>query len=407
MTSAVTESAAGPLDSEPRGAGRRLRVAQGVSVAAAFSLLLAGTNAITPVLPLYREFHGFTPLTMSLTFICYVAVLTLVLLLMSRPALVRWSPWCLCGALALAVCADVLVSSASEPGVLAGRAVAGAAGGLGTGAAAALVVAALGSRGSSLSATGNLIGAVIGTAFGQICVAALGADAVHWTFILHGAACLAVAAALATILVRRRRQNRTALSAVVTGGRSSLSALRHHMMPTAVGCLAWISLSCVVVFLPSFFGELGMDTVKAVGVIALLVFSAAGQILSPYLARRVPWVSGVAALAVGVGAVLAGAAAHLSYISLAGFAVLGAGLGIAYRLGLVMLTRGAAPANHGALSSAYAAVTYAVAALVVLAAGAAGNALGVQTVVYLVFGIVGVSALAAALRTPRLGDTAT
>jgi hypothetical protein len=72
-----------------------------------------------------------------------------------------------------------------------------------------------------------------------------------------------------------------------------------------------------------------------------------------------------------------------------------------------MLTRGAAPANHGALSSAYAAGTYAVAALVVLAAGAAGNALGVQTVVYLVFGIVGVSALATALRTPRLGDTAT
>lgn len=386
-------------------AGRRLRLAQGVTVAAAFSLLLAGTNAITPVLPLYREFHGFTPLTLSLTFICYVGVLTLVLLVMSRPSLVRWSPWCLCSALVLAVCADLLVSTASEAGVLAGRAVAGAAGGLGTGAAAALVVAALGARGSSLSATGNLIGAVIGTAFAQICVAALGPVAVHWTFILHGAACLAVAAALATILVCRRHENRAALSVVVTGGRSSLSALRHHIMPTAVGCLAWISLSCAVVFLPSFFGELGMETVKALGVIALLVFSAAGQVLSPYLSRRVPWVSGVAALAVGVGAVLAGAATHLSFISLAGFAVSGAGLGIAYRLGLVMLTKGAAPAGHGALSSAYAAVTYAVAALAVLAAGVAGNAMGVQPVVYIVFGIVGIAALACALKTPRLGDT--
>ena len=74
---------------------------------------------------------------------------------------------------------DGLMSLATEQAIMIGRAFAGLAGGLGTGSAAALVVSAMGVKGRSISATGNLVGAVIGTLFSQLCVNLLAAQAMQ------------------------------------------------------------------------------------------------------------------------------------------------------------------------------------------------------------------------------------
>jgi hypothetical protein len=61
--------------------------------------------------------------------------------------------------------------------ILGGRILAGIAGGLGTGAASALVVAAIGTTGRAVTATGNTIGAILGVSGAQLAVLVLTADA--------------------------------------------------------------------------------------------------------------------------------------------------------------------------------------------------------------------------------------
>ncbi|PBP46180.1 hypothetical protein [Pseudomonas syringae] len=162
-----------------------LRLSQGILSAIAFSLLLAGTNSITPLLPLYSADLGFDHLALSPTFVVYVGVLVVVLLALTRPSITRLAPVMLCSALVLALVSDWILSTTDEQMILIGRGVAGLAGGLGTSSAAVLVVSALGAVGRSVSATGNVIGAVFGTAFSQVCVELFSQNAMHLVFVFH------------------------------------------------------------------------------------------------------------------------------------------------------------------------------------------------------------------------------
>ncbi len=384
---------------------RRLAIFQGVIAALTFSLLLAGTNATTPLLPVYRQLLGFTPVTMSLTFVCYVSVQVVFLAILSRPSVVRWSPVLLCLAVLAAILSDLSLARGSEESILFGRALAGVAVGLGTGPAAALVVAAFGASGRSLSATGNLVGAVVGTVFSQLSVALLEQRvAISWTFEAHASVCMLILLTLLITFAMMRKANRKAFGDVSLKAGKVRTALAANLFPIFIGSLAWIAISLAITFFPSFLEERGMQGVKAAGMIVLLICCAASQLGSKRIARSAPFLSGVDAMALGLLLILGSALARSEIIGIAGFGVLGAGIGIAYRLALVILTKGASPKDHGALSSTYAAITYAVAAATVILVGAAGNIFGLVNVVLAVLIILVISCGALLIKAPRLAD---
>ncbi|MGB8418663.1 MFS transporter [Paraburkholderia sp.] len=384
----------------------RLRILQGWLTAVSFSLLLAGTNLTTPLLPVYRAEIGFTPFMMSMSFVAYVSVLVVVLLLFSNRGVVRFSPLLVCVALILAAGSDVVLGTATTAGVLVGRALAGVAGGIGTGAVAALVVASLGARGRSVSATGNLIGAVLGTSFAQLCVALLGARAMYWTFLVHAIVCVCLVVVLASVLTLRSEENRRILTnRDLPPSNADRSVRAFHVRPFLGGCIAWSTISCAIVFLPSFFQSLGAPLLRAIGVLVLLVFCALGQIFSPRLYRFVPQASGSAASWVGISLLLIGGIFDNNTLSLLGFGLLGIGIGIKYRIGLLVLTLGAAPAEQSSLSSVYAATTYCVAATTVLVAGSMGESFGLDRFVPCLFLVLGLITVAFSPWAPKLSDS--
>jgi MFS family permease len=384
---------------------RRLAIFQGVIAALTFSLLLAGTNATTPLLPVYRQLLGFTPITMSLTFVCYVGVQVIFLAFLSRPSVVRWSPVLLCTAVLAAILSDLSLAKGSEESILFGRALAGVAVGLGTGPAAALVVAAFGASGRSLSATGNLVGAVVGTVFSQLSVALLEQRvAISWTFEAHASVCMVILITLLVTFAMMRAANRKAFGEVTLKAGKVQSALAANVFPIFIGSLAWIAISLAITFFPSFLEERGMQGVKAAGMIVLLICCATSQLCSKRIAIVAPFLSGVDAMMLGLLLIGGGALTGSEVVGIAGFGVLGVGIGIAYRLALVILTKGASPRDHGALSSTYAAITYAVAAITVILVGAAGNMFGLVSVVMAVLAILVLICGVLLVKAPRLSD---
>jgi hypothetical protein len=148
-----------------------------------------------------------------------------------------------------------------------------------------------------------------------------------------------------------------------------------------------------------------MGWVSAYGIIILLAFSAASQLSSPWLAKVVPWSSGAAAITAGIIFLLIGAELRLPSLAIIGFAVIGMGIGVSYRLGLITFTKGSSPVQQGALSSFYAAITYGAAAVCALALGIAGNQVGLQITVITVFGILATLTLLLSGKAPCLGST--
>lgn len=382
----------------------RLQFAQGALVAVAFSTLLIGSNATTPLLPIYRQELGFSPFVMTLTFVSYVAVLIATLVALSRTTLTRHAPQLVCLSLLMSIASDLLLATATPGGILGGRVLAGLAGGMGTGTSSALVVLSLGPKGRSVSATGNLIGAVVGTVMSQLCVSLMGSQAMHWTFLIHALLCTTVLAVLVPVLIARAQPNKLALHASpvrtsVAGERAKVRA-----MPLLIGCLAWVTLSSAVVLLPSYFAELHMPRTQTFGILLFLAASAIGQLSSRQLTRVASGYSGLPTIAVGICLMLGAALMKHDVLALLGFALLGAGVGISYRLCLVVTTKGASIVAQGALSSSYAAITYGAAAASVLGAGVIGNLLGLQATVTMLFAAIVVLSILMARHAPRLRD---
>lgn len=389
----------------PMTGGRVSTALQAAIVTASFAMLLAGTNAINPLLPVYRDVLGLDAFVLSLTYSLYVAALVVVLFTLSRPRFARHAVTLLLVSLATMIASDLMVANAAEWSILAGRIVAGIAGGLGTGAVSALVVAAIGAGGRGVTATANTAGGVLGVIGSQFVVASLVDEAPRVVFLGHAAIIGLLLIASAVVLWWRRAQNRTALVLVVPAGRAKARFDRFVLGMLASGAIAWGMMTIAVVFGATMFADLGQPVVRAVGPALLLASCAAAQLCSPGIARIAPWVSGSIIAAFGVACVLGGAWLVLDPLAIVGFAFVGAGAGIAYRTGLVRLTRGVDPARQGALASLYAAGTYAVAALIVLLIGILGNVVGLIPIIVWTLATIGVLALAALFWAPRLRDT--
>jgi len=356
---------------------RSLAITQGVLSAVGFSWLLAGSNATTALIPLYHTELGFTPLQISLTFGCYVSVLVPILFLMSRPRLAQWAAISMVTAMFVAAVAGLAIANANTFGILGGRALSGVAMGLATGAASALVVASIGERGRGISATGNTIGGIVGTLLGQIYVNTYGLEAMSLTYEAHAAISAMLGGALSLVLYFRRQANREILELCRSKSPSSLADHVHlRTQPVLIGCLAWITVSASVVFMPSLFNSLDMTNTQKSCALLTLIACAVGQLASRPMTRFIPWFSGTFAAPAGMVMVLAGAWCSSDTLALAGFTMAGLGLGISYRLGLLACVQNASPAQQAALASRYAAVTYLAAFVAVVGTGLIGNCVG-------------------------------
>jgi hypothetical protein len=170
------------------------------------------------------------------------------------------------------------------------------------------------------------------------------------------------------------------------------------------GCIAWTSVA--IVFGAALFDELRRPVVQGAGPLALLLTLAATQVTGAPLARTLPQTRGVTAMVSGVSAILLGLRFPVDALAIAGILLLGTGIGIVHRTALLALTQGSASARQGAVASLYAAVTYAVAALVVLGGGSLGSRIGLLPVAEGALLSVALVALACSPWTPRLGETA-
>ncbi|MGY4494527.1 MFS transporter [Pseudomonas sp. TE3610] len=330
---------------------------EGLLAAISFSALLAGTNAINPMLPLYQRVLHFTPLHLSLTFVCYVSALIGTLLLCSRPSITRRALFTLSMALVLAAMSDYLLSAANLGHILLGRLLVGIACGVGTGSATTLVVSALGAKGRTISTTGNLIGAVAGTALGQACALYWGDASMHVTFVIHGTTCLCLFLALSAMF-RRKAKAPASHPVAHPAPKSALGpVLRKHRATLIKGALSWVLISLSIVTLPSLYAAEHMPYASSLGVIVLLVACAASQLSSPWLPHHLKDSLGPAASALGAVLSLTSSWTGISCLALAGFTAL----------------------------------TYACAAAAVLLAGLIGTSVGLATTVYGIFSALGVS----------------
>ncbi|WP_462182857.1 MFS transporter [Klebsiella variicola] len=361
-----------------------LRATQGIIAAASFSLLLAGTNMTTPLITIYKNTLHFNPFLMSMTFVSYVSVLIGVLFIMTKPPFVSLSPYLLSSSLLIAGFADIMIGSSTKSGILLGRSMAGVAGGLGTGSAAALVVAAMGIKGRSISATGNLVGAVLGTSFTQWSISQFGNQSMHLVFHIHAILCCMFFVVLMLVLFCNKKTNEAILNSSIS--KENLvrvkSPLFTHTLYMMIGSVAWISLSVAIVYLPSFFDLLDMSIANKYSIITMLLLCAIGQLSSSWLTSHTPRSSGMLYLMLGCLLVMVSSILSYSIIAVIGCGFIGLGVGISYRLNLLILSKGASPTQQGTRSSFYAAITYGAAALTVLACGLVGNIVGLKAVVY-------------------------
>ncbi|WP_427005252.1 hypothetical protein [Pseudarthrobacter sp. H2] len=226
---------------------RRAASAKAGIIAISYAMLLAGSNAAYPLLPVYRDSLGLDPLMLSLTFTLYVAVLVPVLFILARPRFTRHAPALVLLSLTMMIPSDLLMAHAQEDSILSGRMLAGVAGGLGTGAASALVVAAIGTTGRAVTATGNTIGAILGVSGAQLAVLVLTADAPQTVFLVHAALSFALLVAAAAVLWQRREPNKLALSAL-PGIRTSARPGRSSLPLFSSGTIAWTGISIAAVF---------------------------------------------------------------------------------------------------------------------------------------------------------------
>ena len=393
--------------------------AMGALVVTAFCLVIAGPNLPTALLPAYRATFGMTPFGLSLLFSTYLVLLVPVLVLCTRPALRARAGTLLPLGLAMAIAADLLMAGSSSVAMLVvGRALSGVSVAVATGAAAALMVSLVGERGRGSVATGNIAGALLGTA-AAVALAQLGDGPVIYS--VHAGITAAVLIALVAALVIRRSDRPAAadpavvaaVDAAVAGAGPDTGAgagnpsvtpprvpRRHVVLGTAVGAVGWAIPGLVTGLVPALLRDFtGPAAVVVATVPALLLLGTAWGL--QVLARRplLRWLVGyeltVGTALAAVGLILLTVGAFIASVPVVYLAciVAAGGPALGYRGGMVLLTRGLDPARQGATTSRYAASSYGFAAVVVVGAGALGAIGGMVTAVAVGAGLLALAAI--------------
>ena len=368
----------------------------GSLVVASFCLVIAGPNLPTALLPAYRETYRMTPFGLSLVFSAYLLLLVPTLVLCTRPAVRARAGILLSTGLTTALAADlIMATSHSSQMLLLGRGLSGISVAVSTGAAAAMMVALVGERGRGSVATGNIIGALVGTV-GAVLLAQVGLGSS--IYVAHAVAAVIVLVALLAALAARAGRailHTENIDAEVVDGPdlklpapTTSTSRRHVVLGTAVGALSWAIPGLVTGLVPALLRQFTGPTAVIVATspaILLLASAWALQALAkrPILTavRGYELTVGTAMGTAGLALLTAGALTASLPLVYLGCIVAAGGPAFGYRGGMVLLTRGLDPSRQGAVTSRYAAGSYAFSAVVVLGAGAIGALGGLVTAV--------------------------
>ncbi|MCE0535440.1 MFS transporter [Kineosporia rhizophila] len=382
--------------------------AVGAVAVAAFCTVLAGVNLPNPLVPLYVDRYGLSPLAQSTLFGLYLLALVLTLVfILSRSernaASGERAAAILMTALLLTIAADVLMVFGAEvlPFLLAGRMVSGVGVALATGASATLALAGLGEQARTVVASGAVIGSLIGNVGGGFLGSVLPTPQTL-VFVAH----LALTALVLAVLVLLSRAPRSSAPKARAGERSGALwkadyGPRHRAAGLLLGAMAWSAAGVVLALVPGALRSAvpSMSLLAAVfpgG--AFLTAAWVGQVICGRRLLRmrawqlsIPVVGGMAMIA------LALETADLTLL-VAGAIVCGSGQGPAYSLGLATVTHGLSAGHQGRSASVFAAIAYGTCGVVTIATGALARAVGVPSAVEaLTVVLAGVALIVAAL----------
>lgn len=384
----------------------------GIVAASLFVLLISGANVPNPMLPIYVGSYALTPLEQSALFSSYVGAMVIVLAFLSRITPER-TVWILAAAGLLMVAADaaMVLADGGVQWVFLGRVLSGCGVGLGTGAASALVLKALGERGRTIVASGSVTGSLLGN-LGAGAVATYMPKPTMVAYLGHGLITLSSLVALLVLWTRGKgligHSSHGSDSRMVAGAnRGPNYGVRHRIAGYLLGGLAWTVAGAVLALTPSAVRLLDQSTTLLAAIGPGCVLLACGSIAQAITARHIlrlrAWHVVIPML---LGTWLAAhSLADRSYLGLLlACAVIGIGQGPGYTLGLATITHGRSPSLQGKTTSTYALAAYGACATAVVTIGAVASERGLAGALYLTtatFALVGAVAIFAAGR-PQL-----
>ncbi|MFW0795888.1 MFS transporter [Gordonia sp. CPCC 205515] len=366
--------------------GGRAVAAYGIAATVAFCLLVVGSNIPGPLLPVYRDRLDLSTFTVTALFAVYLVGLVATFTVVAHSRLPRHSTRVLPIAVALVFAGDValLAGNHSVAWLFVGRVLVGIAVGLGTGAAATIVLATRGERGRAIAATGTLLGSFLGLLASAV-VADLLPGPTTTIYCIHMALLVAAAVALAWT----HHRSRTTVAHLIRGPEHE-SAIptdlpaqadvqryprRVRLAGFALGTAGWAIGGVVVGLLPTVVTDMtgsGSIIVTSLAPIVLIGVACA----APRIVASVP--SPVSAVAIGVGAVLCFVGVWTSSLPviLVCCVAWGAGQGFAYGNGLKIVTAGLRPVDQGRIASQYASIAYGFTSILSVAIGSIATAAG-------------------------------
>ncbi|MFI1094085.1 MFS transporter [Streptomyces sp. NPDC020917] len=360
----------------------RIRV---VVLITAFTVVMAGPNLPTPLLPGYRAAFGLGAFGLTVLFSTYLFVLVGVLSSAGRAAR-RGSPRALLLAgLLLGVVSDVCLAwgASALAGVLAGRALSGLAVGLSTGATAVL----LRHHGQARSASATALCALLGSAVGTALTATL-AQYLPWprtlSYLVHAGFSLACAAFVASRREFAEPRRTDTIGPGTSGPGGSVvrqGQLGRFAVASATGVGAWVTAGMVVALVPTYAAELlgATNLVVAVSPVVLYLLAAcAGSLVAGRRPARLELAAAPALMAMGLALTALSGPVRSTAVLLSGAIVTGVGQGLGFRGGLFAALMVSAAGREGAATSRFSALAYFGAAVTTLGMGLLTGRLGLD-----------------------------
>ena len=363
----------------------RVRV---VVLITAFTVVMAGPNLPTPLLPGYRDAFGLGAFGLTVLFSTYLFVLVGVLSSIGRAAH-RVSPRALLlVGLLLGVVSDACLAwgASALAGVLAGRALSGLAVGLSTGATAVL----LRYHGQARSASATALCALLGSAVGTTLTATL-AQYLPWprtlSYLVHAAVSLACAVFVASRgeFAEPRRADTGGPDTSGADGRGGSvvrqGQLGRFAVASATGVGAWVTAGLMVALVPSYAAALLGATnlvVAASPVVLYLLAACAGSLVAGRRPARLELAAAVAFMAIGLALTALSGPLRSTAVLMSGAIVTGVGQGLGFRGGLFAALTVSAAGREGAATSRFSALAYFGAAATTLGMGLLTGRLGLD-----------------------------
>lgn len=353
-----------------------------VVLIAAFTVVMAGPNLPTPLLPGYRASLGLDAFGLTVLFSVYLVALVVVLSLVGWVAR-RSSPRALLLAgLLLGVASDLCFvwQPVTLAGVLSGRVLSGVAVGISTGAAAVLLRYHGGGRSASATALCALLGSAAGTA-----LTALLAEFLP----LPRELCYLVHAAVSTVCVVSLwviREFAEPARADARGARGDTAMVRPNergrfAVASAIGMGAWVTAGLMVALVPTYAVDLLGATslvVAASPVVLYLGAACLGSMVAGRRSARTDLVAGPLFMAIGLALTALSGPTHSTVVLVLGAVITGIGQGLAFRGGLFAALTVSDPARQGVATSTFSAVAYFGAAATTLGMGLVTGWLGLD-----------------------------